>query len=82
MDFLKLGTFEVEEAKGLVNYKLKLLKGIKIYPVFHVSLLKPADPGAPLDQITELNDERSKREYDVETVLNHTITGRQHKVPY
>ena len=49
MDFLKLRAFEVEEAKGLVNYKLKLLKGMKIYPVFHVLLLKTADPDAPLD---------------------------------
>ena len=76
MDFLKLRTFEVEEAKGPVNYKLKLPKGIKIYPIFHVSLLEPVDPGAPLDKIIELDDERSEREYDVEIILDHAVTGR------
>jgi len=49
LDFLKLRAFEVEEATGLVNYKLKLLKGIKIYLVFHVSLLELVDLGVPLD---------------------------------
>ena len=49
MDFLKLRAFEVEEARGPVNYKLKLLKGIKIYPVFYILLLELADLGAPLD---------------------------------
>ena len=79
MDFLKLGIYEVEEAKGLVNYKLKLLKGIKIYSVFYVSLLKLVDLDVPLDHKIELNDERSEREYDIETVLDYTIIGRQHK---
>jgi hypothetical protein len=49
---------------------------MKIHPVFYISLLEPADPGAPLDLETELNDERSEREYDVETILDYTITGR------
>jgi hypothetical protein len=49
LDFLKLEAFEIEDKKGLVNYKLKLPKGLRIYPVFYVSLLKLVHPDAPLD---------------------------------
>ena len=40
MDHKKLGLFEITEVKGLVNYRLKLLKSIWIYLVFYISLLK------------------------------------------
>ena len=37
---MKLRLYEIIEVKGLVNYKLKLLKTINIYPVFYISLLE------------------------------------------
>ena len=49
---------------------------MKIHPVFYISLLELANLDAPLDQTTKLNDERSEREYDVKTVLDHAIIGR------
>jgi hypothetical protein len=79
LDFLKLGAFEIEDKKGPVNYKLKLPKGIRIHPVFHISLLKPAHPDAPLDQSTELDGDRLEPEYKVESILNHAVHRRQHK---
>ena len=54
LDHKKLGPFEIIEVKGPVNYRLKLLKTIRIYPVFYVSLLKPAPLGAPLAPKTEV----------------------------
>jgi hypothetical protein len=54
LDHKKLGLFEIAEQKGPVNYRLKLLKTIRIHPVFHVSLLKPAPLGSPLAPKTEV----------------------------
>ena len=54
MDHKKLGLFEIAEVKGPVNYRLKLPKLIRIYPVFHVSLLEKAPLGALLVLKTEV----------------------------
>ena len=48
LDYKKLGLFKIIEIKGLVNYRLKLPKTIKIHPIFYVSLLKPAPLGSLL----------------------------------
>jgi hypothetical protein len=52
LNFLKIRLFLIKEVKGLVNYKLRLLEGMRIYPVFHKSLLEPADPDTPLNKET------------------------------
>ena len=38
LDYIKVRLFLIKEERGLVNYKLKLLKGLKRYPVFHILL--------------------------------------------
>jgi hypothetical protein len=48
LDFTKLGLFEIEEKKGPLNYKLRLPEKTRLYPVFYIALLKPADPKTPL----------------------------------
>ena len=42
LDYTKLGLFQVKKRLGLVIYKLLLPVGIRIYLVFHVSLLEEA----------------------------------------
>jgi hypothetical protein len=54
LDHKKLGPFKIAKIKSLVNYRLKLLKTIKIHLVFYVSLLKPAPPGSLLALKTEV----------------------------
>ena len=54
MDHKKFGLFEIIEVKGLVNYRLKLLKLIRIYPVFYMSLLEKALLGTLLVLKTEV----------------------------
>jgi len=48
LDHVKVEPFLVKKAKGLVNYELDLPKDARIFPVFHISLLEPADPTTPL----------------------------------
>ena len=51
MDHKKLRLFEIIEVKGLVNYRLKLLKTIWIHLVFYISLLEKVLLGALLVDI-------------------------------
>jgi hypothetical protein len=54
LDHKKLGPFKITKIKSLVNYCLKLLKTIKIHPVFYVSLLKLAPLGSLLAPKTKV----------------------------
>jgi hypothetical protein len=70
LDHKKLGPFKVKEVKGRLNYELALPKTMNIHPVFHISLLEPAPPGAPPAPITEIEPVNPNAEYEVETVLD------------
>jgi hypothetical protein len=50
LDTVKLGPFKILRQKGLVNYKLELLKKMHILLTFYVSLLELATPDAILEQ--------------------------------
>ena len=43
LDYVKVGPFFIKKQKGLISYKIDLLKDSKIYPVFYILLLEPAD---------------------------------------
>jgi hypothetical protein len=43
LNYKKVGLFRIKRVKGLVNFKLDLLKSTRIYPVFYILLLKLAD---------------------------------------
>ena len=43
LNYTKLKSFKILEEKKSVNYKLKLSLIIRIYLIFYISLLKPAD---------------------------------------
>ena len=48
LDYIKVGLFLIKKAKGPINYKLILLPNAKVYPVFYILLLEPADSNIPL----------------------------------
>jgi hypothetical protein len=50
LDTVKLGPFKILRQKGLVNYKLELLKKMHILLTFYVSLLELATLDAILEQ--------------------------------
>jgi len=72
LDFLKVGPFRVKSVKGPVNYELELPATSKIHPIFHTSLLEPADQDTPIDTSVELEHERIAPVYDVEKIVDHT----------
>ena len=47
LDHKKLGPFIINEVIRMVNFKLQLLKTMRIYLVFHIALLELALDGSP-----------------------------------
>ena len=79
LDFLKLGPFKIKSIKGPVNYELQLPKAMRIHPVFHKSLLEPADANTPLETAVEIDESTLQPEYEVEKILDHDVSGRVHR---
>ena len=48
LDFVKLESFKIVTVLGPVTYKLNLPDSLRITKIHHVSVLKLADPEAPL----------------------------------
>ncbi|KXL47736.1 MAG: hypothetical protein FE78DRAFT_126556, partial [Acidomyces sp. 'richmondensis'] len=73
LDYVKVGPFLIEEQRGLVNYRLVLLKDAdaKIHPVFYVLLLEPADPETPY-QKTFYYKEEEENEFEVKKILEQS----------
>jgi Chromo (CHRromatin Organisation MOdifier) domain len=70
LDHKKLGPFKIDKVVGPVNYRLRLPNTMNIHPIFHISLLEPAPPGAPDAPQTEIEPVNPNAEYDVETILD------------
>lgn len=79
LDHRKLGPFTIEKVVGPLNYRLKLPKTMNIHPVFHISLLEPAPPGAPKAPRTEIQPVNPNAEYEVEEVLDCQLFRNQVK---
>ena len=61
LNFMKLKLFRIKRMVNKVNYKLKLLRKMKVHPVFHVFLLKSAPQSAKAAQV----EIESDQEYEV-----------------
>jgi transposase InsO family protein len=76
LDHKKLGPFEIDKKFGPVTYKLKLPRTMEIHPVFHISLLEKAPPGAPPAPKTEVQQLDPQQEFEVEAILDcQTMRG-------
>ena len=68
LDHIKVGPFLINEVKGPSNYRLDLPKDSRIHPVFHISMLEPADAEIPL-QTTFHFEPQEDNEFEVEKIL-------------
>ena len=50
LDSVKVESFFIKVVKGPVNYELNLPKDVRVYPVFHIFLLEPADSSTPIQE--------------------------------
>jgi hypothetical protein len=77
LDSKKLGPFKILEKIGSVNYRLQLPKESCLHPVFHISLLEPANGTTPVATNTELQPENEPDIYEVEKILDRRLVGKQ-----
>ena len=68
LDYLQLGPFKIKSQYRPVTFKLKLPKGIKIYPVFYKALLELVPQNTKIPENVEIN-KVSKVKYKVKKIL-------------
>ena len=71
LDYKKLGPFKIRKKILDSNYELSLLPGIRLYPIFHISLLKPIPKNIRLSTTEEIDSE--SKEYQVERILDSRL---------
>jgi hypothetical protein len=55
LDYKKFGPFKIKRNIKNISYKFHLLPTIKIYPIFHIFLLKLADSDTPIRPVPEIH---------------------------
>jgi hypothetical protein len=70
LDHKKFRPFKILRDIKRITYELKLLIIMKIYPVFHVSLLKLASSGISKGLIPILEKGMSEEEYEVKKIVD------------
>jgi hypothetical protein len=70
LDYKKLSPFKIVRNIKNISFELQLPPIIKIYPVFHISLLESADPNIPLGPASEIHPDSQELEDEVEKVLD------------
>ena len=74
LNFAKLKPFKIIKVLGLVTYELDLLDSIKIIKIRHISVLKLADPEAPLmEDILDINPKSQEKVWEVKKILNISL---------
>ena len=75
LDHKRIGPFLVKAKISTSNYELALPKGMKVHPVFHISLLEPAPADAKVDESAQARMEE-EREYVAERIVASRKRGR------
>jgi transposase InsO family protein len=75
LDKVKVGPFFISKQISPVNFRLELPKDAKIHPVFHISLLEPADAKTPVQKDFHYQADGND-EWEVEKIMTHRKKGR------
>ena len=74
LDYKKIGFFFIKKQKGKLNYELDFPKKIKIYPVFYIFLLEPANPEILIPiKPSKLS---SENKYKIEKIINYNYKNQ------
>jgi hypothetical protein len=68
LDYTKLGPYRIKEKLGPVTYRLEIPKGIRIHPVFYISLLEKVPKGVK-PGLVEINEETQTPYYKINRIL-------------
>jgi hypothetical protein len=77
LDHVKVESFFIKAVKESVNYELDLPKDAKVFLVFHISLLKSADPSTPIQETFHYKSQKKNR-FKVKEILEKK--GQQYLV--
>ena len=79
LDHVKVESFFIKNVKERVNYELNLLKGAKMFLVFHVFVLEPTHSDTSI-QTTFRYQSQENQEYEVERILRQR--GQQYLIKW
>jgi hypothetical protein len=68
LNHVKVESFFIKEVKELVNYELDLLKNVRVFLMFHISLLKSVDPSTPIQETFHYKSQKKNR-FEVKEIL-------------
>ena len=68
LDHVKIGPFLIKKVKRPFDYELNLPADAKIFPMFNIFLLEPANPDTPLATTFRYHTEK-KNEHEMEKIL-------------
>jgi hypothetical protein len=68
LNHVKVESFFIKGVKKSVNYELDLSKNAKVFLVFHISLLKSADPSTPIQKTFHYHSQKENR-FEIEKIL-------------
>jgi hypothetical protein len=77
LNHVKIESFFIKEVKKSVNYELDLPKNARVFLVFHISLLKSADPSTSIQETFHYYSQKKNR-FEIEKILEKK--GQQYLV--
>ncbi|HEX4372955.1 MAG TPA: hypothetical protein VHZ50_06600, partial [Puia sp.] len=69
LDNIRKGPFKIKRKLSNLIYELELPAGMKVHPIFHVSLLEPAYGEASVQEQIDFEDQNDETIYEVEKLL-------------